>query len=144
MSAFIVEDKTINQIVNFIEKESWQKDGLTYGMLDRMLKKEGYDLTHPDEDKRLAEDLFIMNCRAINQRYGVGEAAKFRPMDFRFDASESAGNYQVYKSLGCLIYQCSEGRVPDEPLYKLLVKVKRIMAECLIDRIPEYKKAIWN
>lgn len=144
MSAFVVEDKTINVIVNFLEKESWQNDGLTYGMLIRKLKKLGYDLTQPEEDKRLAEDLFIMNCRAINQRYGMGEAAKFRSMDFKFDASQCTGNYQVYKSLGCLIYQCSEGEVPKEPLYKALVDIKRIMAECLIDRLPEYNKAVWG
>lgn len=144
MSAFVVEDKTINFIVNFLEKESWQNDGLTYGQLGRMLKEEGYDLTQPDESKRLAEDLFIINCIAVNQCYGMGEAAKFRPMDFKFNASKYADNYQVYKSLGCLIYQCSEGEVLADPLYKLLIKIKRLMADCLIGKTPQYQRAVWS
>jgi hypothetical protein len=65
-------------------------------------------------------------------------------MDFKFDAFEYADNYQVYKSLCCLIYQCSEGKVPEEPLFKTLVDIKRIMAGCLISRLPEYNKAFWG
>lgn len=85
MSAFVVEDKTINIIVNFLEDESYRRDGVTYGMLNRLLGRNGYDLTQPEQDRRLAWDLFKMNCQAVNGRYGEGRAKDFRSLAFRFD-----------------------------------------------------------
>lgn len=144
MSAFIVEDKTINAIVSFLYNESWGNETLTYGSIKRTLAKKGYDLTQHNRDKDLAQDLFKLNCNAVNQRYGEGQAKEFRSLVFNFKTISLVNPLQVYKSLGCLIYQCSEGNIPETNLYKMLEEIQDTLARSIINRLPEYDKAYWG
>jgi hypothetical protein len=51
---------------------------------------------------------------------------------------------QAYKSLQCLSYQCCEGNVPDNPLYKLLEEIENAMARQIVSDLAEYDKAEWD
>jgi hypothetical protein len=65
----------------------------------------------------LARDLWRMNATALVQRYGD------EPEEFEADINEysapkpSQDIFQILKSAQCLLYQCSEGNVPEMPLF---------------------------
>ena len=51
---------------------------------------------------------------------------------------------QVFKSVQCLLYQCSEENVPNQPLYKFLEELENLIARHIISEMPEYEKAQWD
>lgn len=91
--------------------------------------------------------LLEMNRRALVARYGDNSVAAVEP--FRYSALPHHPHLlvQVYKSLRCYLYQCSEGDVPDQPLYQQLVGVRDSMARALGHdgaetwRVPDIKAA---
>jgi len=140
MSAFIVEDKTINGIV------SWMHDAIVrktdYAWCVRTLEKLGYRLDSDLGCKRLAEELFTLNCDSIEQRYGEGQAEKFRPLDFQFQLTRTGNPYQALKSMRCLLYQCCEGDVPEQSdLYNALEKVSLELSYQIVSRTKIYESA---
>jgi len=144
MSAYVVEDKTINKIVDWL---------LLDWMGSRQAAKHalnGYNLDIDGDAERLANDMFRLNVSAVNQRYGPGEAAKFRPLDFQYSSvvwwgdSAIANACRALKSLHCWQYQCSEGNVPETPLFKMFEEVESAIARWLVGTMPEYEQADWN
>jgi hypothetical protein len=81
----------------------------------------------------LGAALFALNILAVEARYGKGEAAKFRPLDYRFRL-EPASARRVYDEIKTLDYQCSEGDVPQTALFKLLVQLKAAVADDVIEQ----------
>jgi hypothetical protein len=146
MSAIVVQDKTINIIVSFLYSETYSSNGTTYGEIGRILKKAGYDLAKDWTDTELAENLFDLNCEAVNQRYKDKPArTQFHPEAFKHQMFLWDNNpLTAYKSLQCLIYQCSEGNIPDTSLYKMLVSIKHCLADCIVSNLPEYKTLEWE
>lgn len=143
MSAFVVDDKTINGIV------SWLNDAIQrqtdYSWCVRTLQKIGYKLDTELGCKRLAEEMFTLNCDSIEQRYGEGQAKEFRPLDFQFRFIRTPNNYQALKSMRCLLYQCCEGDVPEQSdLYNALDKVSLELSYQLVTRSREYESAAWS
>ena len=51
---------------------------------------------------------------------------------------------QAHKSTACLLYQCSEGDVPENPLYKALEELRSALAEHLVTSTPEWDAALWG
>jgi len=139
MSAFVVEDKTINRIVSFLV---FDRDG---DWPRKVIKDEtGCDLSTHEGQKALGQAMFDLNCHAVNQRYGEGDAERFRPLDYAYRL-ENASRMQVYKSLGCWLYQCCEGDVPDTSLlYATMSRVKHLLADAIVCSLPEYDKCGWN
>jgi hypothetical protein len=135
MSAFIVEDSTINKVVTFLGTDS------DIGYTCRRLGMQVFT----DEGRRdLAQRLFNMNCEAVDYRYGKGESEKFRPLDFKYREENSIKKLWVYKALNCLMYQCSEGKVPDSPLYKQMEEIQSAIAHSIVCALPEYERATWG
>jgi hypothetical protein len=139
MSAFIVEDKTINKIVTWLaygRDNSWSR---------RIVEELGYDLDKPLSREKLAKDMFALNCKAVDARYGKNEAEKFRPLNFRFHIEDSGGTIPVLKAINCWHYQCSEGdEVPEHPLYKTMERLANSLAQQIVSRLPEYDHAVWG
>ena len=50
---------------------------------------------------------------------------------------------RLIKTLGCYLYQCAEGRVPREPLYRALEAWERELAFWVVRRLPQYEAAPW-
>ena len=50
---------------------------------------------------------------------------------------------RIYKAMNCLSYQCSEGNVPESPLFKQLEAAIGAVACRVVDLLPEYEKAAW-
>jgi hypothetical protein len=140
MSAYVVEDKTINRIVYYLQflhpSSNVRRELLTVANLDA-----------EDGDKLLAGAMFMLNCNAVDQRY-PGHAKSmpdaFRPLDYGYSPLLST-QIQVFKSLRCWLYQCSEGNIPDtSDLYKVMEKVSGHMALEIVSNLPEYEAAEWG
>lgn len=137
MSAFIVSNKTIAEIVSFCYKGFYF--GGSRGYSHRHFAKY-YGEKTGFQEKELANDLIAMNYRAVNARY----EEQIEPHLF---SGQFAGGYskiQVLKSARCLLYQCNEGNVPQEPLYQALEKFIADLSYEIIDELPEYEAAQWD
>jgi len=140
MCAFIVCDTTINGFVTKIWSDSDIKPR-AQRELSHLPKP--YDLGQPTDVDRLAFDCFRLNILGVDSRYGDGESVKFRELDFK-PRQLIVSRVQAYKSLCCLLYQCSEGDVPTMPLYKALQRIKQHLAELIVRELPAYEKAVWE
>src|SRR5205807_959972 len=140
MSAFMVEDQTINRVVTWLKREV--QDGRF--RLDWLAREYGVDLTSDNWDEKLAQAMFQLNCEGVNARYGEGEAEKFRPLNFMYKTEIYHSLVQVLKSLRCWKYQCSEGDVPDTKLYQFFEEVGHHLAVQIVMDLPEYDTATWG
>ncbi|NTF23584.1 hypothetical protein G6L37_35005 [Agrobacterium rubi] len=128
MSAFFVTDKTIADAVQCMTD---------YGL----------------EQDDLPRDLWRLNVEALVQRYDY-PAEKFENAILGYSSpTPSADPYQVLKSANCLIYQCSEGNVPEMPLFKSLSEAAEDLSARLggpdtgngrDDRDARYDAAKWD
>lgn len=143
MSAFIVDDKTINRVVSWLHDAVKRQTDFAWSA--RTLQKLGYKLDTELGCKRLAEEMFTLNCDSIEQRYGEGQAKEFRPLDFQFNFVCPPGHYQALKSMRCLLYQCCEGDVPEQSdLYNALDKASLELSYQLISRSKAYEAVAWD
>lgn len=141
MSAYVVDNETINLIVAAIQ-ESKHKHTLSYpGVYNDIL-------TEP-EPAALGQSLYDMNVEAVRQRYpdcenlpGTYEDDTLVPYLYEYELLVSP--IEVYKRLECYLYQCSEGDVPDWTLYQALAEYKSDLASRIISNLPEYKQLSWR
>ncbi len=141
MSAYIVEDETINRVVGYLricgeDKKLW---------IPFPLKQIGYDLANPLHCKRLSEEMFTLNCDSIEQHYGEGSAEDMSGghafvHQVEFDGSSRT---QVLKSLACFLYQACEGNCEKSLLYQALARIKGILAYDILSDMSLYENAKW-
>lgn len=156
MSAYIVDDSTINKIVGYLYNDHSSRG---YGNDIRRVLKYKYDIILEDGTGAYDEAvhpawfaccLRALNERAIGERYGekaIGEMSggnfhyeNIRP---RFTGSTIADGVNLYKSVQCLHYQCSEGDATGDELYAVLESISHMLAAGIIHHLPEYDKAEW-
>jgi len=144
MSAFIVSDKTINSIVNWLRYDKdYPGHGNSYGYAAKAIEKLGFNLSHRESAEMLCHELYNLNYQAVNVRYE--ENNQHLATAFEFIPHGAPLRIQVYKSLSCLLYQCCEGDIPEtSQLYKTLREVKHIIAENIVCDLSEYDKAKWD
>ena len=137
MSAYVVGSETINKIVSFLNFGNTGWDDHTYPF-----RKLGYNIPYVVEDyERLANDLFQMNVSAVKQRYEHDT----QEYTYQFHTSINVRPaVEVYKAVQCLRYQCSEGNVPNTPLYKALEELRSNLAFDTVADLPEYENAPWG
>ena len=140
MSSYIVENKTISRIVNFL---FWSgSDSVFRSENKRNIEKLGFNLFEDEGLNKLGQAMLEMNFKAVNQRYSTKdevEEFKLKHMELK-----ERGLHQVLKSIQCFLYQCSEGTVPRMKLYKTLKKIEKAVMYEIIDEMPEYKQAEWG
>jgi hypothetical protein len=140
MSAFMVEDKTINYVVNWLRRNIDQ-----LSLIPHKLKELGVDTSAEGWAERLGQAMFQLNVNGVDRRYGFGAAAKFRKLGYRFEHTEPVSLVQVLKSLRCWLYQCNEGDVSETALYGLFDNdVQLYLMSKIIDALPEYQNAYWG
>ena len=141
MSAFIVEEKTLNNIVSFLDYDTrFSNQSGCYGSLGKVMKKAGYDLNFAEHKDRLIKEMAWMNRAAVNARYEEEKHEEYLSYQDTFPPSR----IQAYKSLCCYLYQCCEGDVPDQPLYKAFREIRSDLAEVIVSDLPEYNEANWG
>jgi hypothetical protein len=158
MSCFIVSNETISRIARAAATKDKYNDRLSTAF-----EEIGYDLF---DVERLAKDLFNLNVDAFCERYPAEEETttltsgcrtlllaqrtrypedipefEFIPFTGKLDR---AALIQAHKSACCLSYQCSEGDVPERPLYKALKKFIRDLERDLVTNTPEWEEAVWG
>jgi hypothetical protein len=138
MSAYVVDDSTINKIVSFLNAKAMGYDGR------HRYKIEGYDLSKEDDCERLANDMFALNVAGVNARYGEGEAAKFRPLNFIYRFQIPQPVIPTLVALECFLYQCAEGDIVNHPLYLALRRLESAMCQAIVHALPEYSRASWG
>lgn len=156
MSAFVVGEDTMLRVVRGICAQS------KYGPIVRQFA--GFDTQTADAPTKIGRKLFAMNIEAVKQRYPdcrakpadmpgpIGDDDKsLAPKLARcFKAScvpnkpDRAEMVAVYKAMSCLEYQCSEGNIPETPLFAELTKATAAVAESIVRELPEYGAAPWG
>jgi hypothetical protein len=143
MSAFIVTDKTINRIVNWLDSALEEPYGTI--TIRQKLLEQGFDASMAGWTERLGLAMLQLNVIAVDAQYGSGEAKRFRPLDYHYEVPEPVPMVQVLKSLQCWLYQCNEGDVPQTALYGLFDnEVQLYLMTEIIDALPEYQNAHWG
>ena len=143
MSAFIVEDEIINLPLGLFYTEAVGSGA--HDEIPRRLKQAGYNIGEDEtEIERLAQEMFRLNCEAVNQRYGEGAAETFRELNFKYQFTPGTNTAQAYKALECWLYQCTEGDIWKSPLYELIKNIANSLAHRIAMNTPEYKKARWG
>src|SRR3954463_14422511 len=110
MSAYIVEDKTINRVVCYLNSHvqrefSW--------LFREILKAAHVEPSDDDWTTKLGISMAMLNDSAMDARYGKNTAVSDREgVSYTFHW-EQASPIQVLKSLQCWKYQCSEGSIPE-------------------------------
>lgn len=142
MSAYIVNDVTINKIVSYLYAKAsgpdpsihWDKTKL--GAL-------GFDLSSRDSCAVLARRMFDMNVAAVKARYGEAEGEGFPLLSFKY-LFTPATQIEVIKALECWKYQCTEGNISESELYKAMVQIHCLLCTDFIHRLDEYEAAPWG
>jgi hypothetical protein len=91
----------------------------------------------------LAQALFQLNRKAVIQRYGKDDDYSKKGYKFKFNY-ENSSDIQVLKSIGCFLYQCSEGDVPKNKLFKLFEKIENGLTKHIVSEMKEYDTAEWG
>jgi hypothetical protein len=141
MSAYVVEDETINRIVAHLESQAMGRDDWGFA---QFMREQGYTMGQRADRERLANAMFALNVRAVEERYGEGEAAKFRPLDFAPRGVAPVGLLATYRALQCWLYQCSEGDVEASALFRLMSQLSDRMAHAIVRNMREYQNGDWG
>lgn len=138
MSAFLVEKKTINRILSLVSSEC-RRSEFFRREVSRDLNVELSDCYWRD---KLGQKMWDLNQLALGYRYG--DEKEVLSYSF-FDVSELVSRTQMFKSLRCWLYQCSEGEIPDKSvLYKVFShEISLYLALKIVGELPEYDEAEW-
>lgn len=137
MSAYVVEDQTINTLVAFFAHDRY------HHVVETIRSEQGIDITTHEGKRQLAEAMHQTNVSAVSQRYDgdpdmIGGA-------FTYETTPRPDPFQGYTSLCCWLYQCSEGDVPDTSLlFATMQRVCNDIAHSLLSRLPEVEATKWG
>ena len=136
MSAFLVEDRTINRVVTWLVHQranSYYRELIAPAL--------GCECDDPDFAQKLGISMVMLNTDAVNGRYGQA-----RPPDitYRF-RNEPAAKMQVLKSLRCWLYQCAEHDIPKESaLYQVMEQASLHLAFEIVRELPAWEALAWE
>lgn len=150
MSAFVVDPKTVNRIVGYLAGQL--RRGEYFGRtLEKELNRAEFSVDDRDNQSNLGLAMYNLNIHAVAQRYpgdtiqtlpGTYENGVLAP--YQFDRLDGVTSIGAYKAIQCLLYQMSEGNVPESALYKALKSIKGKVAAHIVESLPEYEKAVWE
>ena len=140
MSAFLVADDTINRIVTWLSWEVTRSPRLRISIEHTL----GITTRGTSWYKELGQAMWQLNIDAVTDRYGEGEAATFRDHTYTYKPAHGS-EIQVLKSMRCWLYQCREGEVVKQPLYRFFDEVvEPYLMTKIICALPEYEAAAWG
>lgn len=155
MSAFVIDAEHMSRVLLgiFSRDTCGQNVPQFFGRYTSAGDRLSWD---PTELGRL---LFRLNIDAVTQRYpdcrdapdnlpgpaGAGDLAD----TFRFARANVGRQLTTEQLVGCykamrsLLYQCSEGNAPEQPLYQELERAAGDIADAIVRRLPAYQTARW-
>jgi hypothetical protein len=139
MSAFMVNTNVMAKVVTAIllnldtfDGESTHRTALLAAPTD----------AQREAGSKIGRKLFLMNKRGLRERYGCSGDDQLP--QFIFERWADATPVEQFKAIHCLLYQCSEGTVPNSPLYGELNRAAGELAQRIVQDLPEYDKASWG
>ncbi len=134
MSAYLVSDNVMHDVVAQILELARHQ----YIEYEFDTKRQ---VTAADADL-LGSALLAMNHLALEARY---DDEPPQSVDYTFKAGQASQNLmQRYTSMRCLLYQCSEGDVPQTRLYLFLERLIGATAGNIVCELPAYDRATWG
>lgn len=154
MSAFVVDPKTINRILTFLEGRVLGDDTTQLGRFaQKELTKIEWGLTPSETICDLGQAMYNLNVNAVRQRYpddephelpgSYGEDDKARLLPYEKETVRCSV-HQAFMSLRCWLYQCSEGNVPGSSLFQTFAKIRDRMAYGIAIDHPAVEAAEWG
>ena len=168
MSCFVLDNETLFKLASFVQD---LVNGDFYGIQFLSAPTSLINALHDCEDKKspivygsaglrsrysgqaIFNELYWMNVRAYCGRYEDEDIAKsvppakFRRTCYKEIKRTQQGpvnwKIQLFKSLRCYIYQCSEDATIGEELYKAIVDLKNAFAVAIIEGTRDYDLAEW-
>ena len=138
MSSFLVDDKTINKVVEYLSS------GRNLEWIRRQVKKElDIDLETTQGKEALGLLMWKMNLRGTGERYS-GNVEDFRTINYKYVCQPCYNQYSALKSLSCWLYQCCEGSVIESKEFKFFERLKGEIAYHIISELPEYANQKWG
>ena len=142
MSVFMISDKTMARVVNTVTKRN---NGYPTG---HPFTFGGLALEHNKAESLsvLGTALYKMNAEAMHQRYGdIATVTDEAPAYRHRNIWPESNRYQDFKSVRCLIYQASEGDVPEtSDLFKALEQMAGDMAYDIVSQDHRFDAAEWD
>lgn len=146
MSAWIVQNESINNIVNSIYCGNYNEYFKShFSNLIKEKFKIDFDCWEDEklneELKNLGQILVNLNNESVNYRYNE----KTKPFKFEFSNIKPLNVYQFLMSIKCLSYQsCEIENYQEDERYKLLIELENNLKDCIISPILEEKKVKWE
>ena len=149
MSAFYVGTESLSMITDIISRyliAGFNSFGFEF-------PREIVTLFDGESDTRIFDALAGTNLNALKQRYDEKTAAEMfdgKSYEHGHDIWKpredgiQPWHYQLLKSLQCYVYQCSEGTVPDTPIYKAIDALSTRLAIFIACHQKEYEDAEWR
>ncbi len=138
MSAFIVSVATMDAVVDLISAHQARAHRYVFG--DVLL-------TADEAETRLGRRLYALNEIAIDARY-PGETRDTHKFSGSYRFAMPCGTSSkaaCVKQIDCLIYQCSEGDIPEtSDDYKALVAIRDEIYDEIVSALPDYEAAPWG
>ena len=133
MSASIVEEKCLNNIVNFLTYEQFLKEK-TNGKCTDLLKKLGYNLDKKVHCHRLLQDMLNLNIQAVEIRHPYDKV--IHTGDYSFKRSAEPSLFKALKSINYWLCQCMGEPTASSILFRIF--------SILVRQMPEYKEAVFG
>lgn len=152
MSAFVVHPEVINETVAWLRhdastRQMFSGQPSTLGQARDAILELGWDVEDLDDCRELAEAMFEMNVSAVLQRYPNDTRETAPGYDANQFAYRPAGTpeaVEAMKHLECWHYQCSEGDIPDQPMYRTFEKVVCLIATAIVRSSDAWDNAPWG
>ena len=138
MSAFLVNTSVMAKVVTAILLNHDTFDGESTCRLALLSAPTD---AQKEAGTKIGRKLFLLNRRALRARYGCGTLDL---PEFIFEKWVDASPVEQFKAMCRLLYQCSEGTVPDSQLYSELNRAAGELAQQIVQDLPEYEKASWG
>ena len=125
MSAFFVEKETIDAAICAI-----LRSGLIMSV---------------ERANTLGRSLWLMNAAALEQRYEDEDATEYLDEIYAYEwKPQRRDRVTLIRALDCLLYQCSEGNIPQTKLFKWAQSVADALAGPNLRSTQAYYNAPWG
>lgn len=136
MSAFMVSTDCMNRVITGLWQNVDFRDNY-HKLFEKLKSREDFF----DLSKRL----YLLNQAALMQRYDDKPDSSYVQIPkFEWKLAAMVSPISCLKAIHCLSYQCAEGNVPEEPLYKWLENVGHALADQIVSKTKEYDEAGWD
>jgi len=140
MSAFVVDDRTINRVLAFINSDCERNPHIYKPLEEIRLAWDGKDAR-----EAIGSMMFDLNIQGVEARYGKSKSKKLKAHNYKYAIESGTSRIQAFKSLQCWLYQCTEGDIPEaSDLFQAFNDVLNKLARHIVNRLPEYNVADWG